>query len=132
MCMIMALMAIFGLAMPEQAHALVMADYYGRSLLPDMPNSEGLLYAYDQLVAGVEQSLAEIAVKDETHSLTVDELTMVYDLYRFDHAEHFWLGQTYQYAHHVEQDRDVATKLIPPTSCKGRRWLMPRLPLMPS
>ena len=120
MCMIMALMAIFGLAMPEQAHALVMADYYGRSLLLDMPNSEGLLYAYDQLVEGVEQSLAEIAVKDETHSLTVDELTMVYDLYRFDHAEHFWLGQTYQYAHHVEQDRDVATKFIPSYIMQGQ------------
>ena len=72
-------------------------EYYGRDILSKMNNSTALLYAYDNIVQGVEASLEEITVYDGKNSISVDEINMVYDVYRRDHTEHFWIGNGYRY-----------------------------------
>ena len=73
--------------------------YYCREALQTLPNSDSLLYAYDQLVAGVEASLDKISVYDSQHEITSHELEVVYDAYTRDHTEHFWLGKQYTFLH---------------------------------
>ncbi len=69
--------------------------YYGRSALAALPNSEALLYAYDRIAEGIERSAAEINVYNGVSALTKAELETVFDAYRCDRTEHFWLGNGY-------------------------------------
>lgn len=82
-------------------------EYYGRAALSREPNSVALLYAYDQLVAGVESADAEISVWDGAHSLSSAELGEVYDAYTRDHTEHFWLAGSYSYTMTAETVKTV-------------------------
>lgn len=84
------------------AHAAQGADgdfdavpYYGRQALSELDNSDALLYAYDQLVAGVEGCTETIDVVRDGDTISLDEIKIVYDAYIRDHAEHFWLGNAY-------------------------------------
>ena len=77
---------------------LEVVPYYGRSQLATMPNSAALLYAYDQIAAGVEISAESIEVYNGVDALSKDELRMVMDAYRRDYAHHFWLGNGYSYS----------------------------------
>lgn len=69
-------------------------QYYGRTVLESMENT-ALLYAYDQLVEGVENAEAEISVYNGLFPITQDEVNLVMDVYRRDYAHHFWLGNGY-------------------------------------
>ena len=71
-------------------------DYYGYEALKTLPNSEALLYAYRQLVAGVENCDARITLTKAGQYLTRDEAETVFDAYKRDYAQHFWLGDTYR------------------------------------
>ena len=71
---------------------------YGRDILSTMPNSKALIYAYDNIVVGVNKSLKEIPVSDSTHHISKDELEVVVDIYTRDHIEHFWFGNAYEYS----------------------------------
>ncbi|MBQ9131839.1 MAG: hypothetical protein IJX62_05145 [Clostridia bacterium] len=73
--------------------------YYGRWVLSTLPNAEALLYAYDQLVEGIEACAETVTVYDGTHPLTEAELKTVMDAYRRDQAGHFWYGSSYQYSY---------------------------------
>lgn len=81
----------------ERAASLTVdpALYYGREALATLPNAEALLYAYDQIVAGVGASQALISIYDGTHPLSQAELVTVMDAYRRDHVEQFWLANEY-------------------------------------
>ena len=83
---------------PIKATAAVGAEteYYCRSALSALNNSTALLYAYDQIVAGVEACQTEISVYNGTNAISTDEVEIVLDAYRRDHTEHFWYGTTYQ------------------------------------
>jgi len=72
--------------------------YYCREALKSLPDSEKLLFAYDKLAAGVEASETEIKVYNGADNLTLDEFKIVFEAYRRDHAEHFWLGSSYSYS----------------------------------
>jgi len=71
--------------------------YYCRDALKSLPNSDKLLYAYDKISEGIAASSTEISIYNGSSSVSVDELRIVYDAYRRDHVEHFWLGNTYEY-----------------------------------
>lgn len=71
------------------------APYYGREALSKLDNKDALLYAYDQIVAGVEISAEEIAVVKDDFAISLKEIEMVFDAYVRDHTEHFWLGNSY-------------------------------------
>ena len=77
-------------------------EYYGRDVLSKMSNSTALLYAYDNIVQGIENSLDEISVYNGENAISVDEIIMVYDVYRRDHVEHFWVGTGYRYLNNGE------------------------------
>ena len=84
-------------------------DYYCREALKALPNATALLYAYDQMVAGVEMSLAEITVYNGVNPISYEELEIAMDAYRRDHAEHFWLGSTFS----VSYDSTTVHRVIP-------------------
>ena len=70
-------------------------DYYGRTALAKLPNSEALLFAYDQLAEGIEAANERISVYNGKNYISLDELQTVMDAYRRDYVQHFWLGNNY-------------------------------------
>ena len=66
-----------------------------RDGLATLPNAEALLYAYDQLVAGVEGCAESISIQSPSGALTTEDVAIITDAYRRDHAEHFWIGSSY-------------------------------------
>ena len=74
-------------------------DYYCRGALAKLSNATALLYAYDAIVAGVENTQTEIDVHNGSDPLSTDELRVVVDAYRRDYAEHFWFGSSYSYTY---------------------------------
>lgn len=73
-------------------------DYYGRTALASLSNSEALLFAYDQIAAGVEETAESINVYNGVSYVSKTELKMVMDAYRRDYVQHFWIGNTYSYS----------------------------------
>ena len=72
-------------------------EYLGRGFLQQLPNANALLYAYDRIAAGVESCIEQIDVYNGTDPVTKEEMRMVYETYRRDHAEHFWLDNPYTF-----------------------------------
>ncbi|MBQ8288898.1 MAG: hypothetical protein IJX76_09075 [Clostridia bacterium] len=81
----------------EGSAAPATIEYYGRYALSKEPNSKALLYAYDQIVAGVEVSAEEITVYNGKNPLSDDELLTVMEAYIRDHTDHFWVNGGYNY-----------------------------------
>ncbi len=67
-------------------------EYYGRSAIAKLDNADNLLYVYDKLVEGIENSDEEIILFDSTHTISADDVAIAMDAYRRDHVEHFWLS----------------------------------------
>ena len=86
-------------------------EYYGRSALASLPNKEALLYAYDQIVSGVENGAESIGIYDGTNTITQDEIKTVFDAYRRDHTEQFWLGNAYSVTY--DPSTSSAVSLVP-------------------
>ena len=64
--------------------------YYCRTELSKLPNGQKLVAVYDRIVAGVQESAAEIEI-----GLSQEEFKLVLDSTRRDHTELFWMGSTY-------------------------------------
>ncbi len=84
-------------------------EYYGRNALSALPNKDALLYAYDRIVNGIENSAEEINIYNGTDAITVDETHTVFDAYLRDHTEHFWIGNTYG----MELNDETALRIKP-------------------
>lgn len=95
LALVMLIQMVPAAAAAESGTDEVFEDYYGRAALAQLPNSTALLYAYDQIAEGVENSEAEISVYDGTNPISMEEISVVMDAYRRDYAHHFWLGNTY-------------------------------------
>lgn len=89
--------------------------YYCRSALGTLPNAKALVYAYDQIVSGVEASLSEIEIYNGTDPITADEVRTVIDAYRRDHTEHFWFGNSYS----MSYNSSTVLKVIPTYVMEG-------------
>ena len=76
-------------------------EYYGRDALSRLQNSTALLYAYDRIAAGVESSEKDISVYNGTDRITDTEIKTVFDAYRRDYPEHFWIGNNYSYSYNL-------------------------------
>ena len=72
-------------------------DYYGRDALSELEDATTLLYIYDLIVEGVENSSASIDF-EHSYGITEDQLRTALDAYTRDHTEHFWLGTHYSYS----------------------------------
>ena len=92
-------------------------DYYGRSALSHCPNSTALLYVYDRIVEGVERGAATIPVYNEDYPIPGKELKTVFDAYRRDYPEHFWIRNGYRYNYNY--DTGSVTEVYPDYSLSG-------------
>ncbi len=79
----------------SEADAFSEPEYFGRAALSTLENAQALVFAYDQISAGIEKSAESINVYDGVHPITKDEIICVFNAYRYDRTEHFWLGNTY-------------------------------------
>ena len=86
--------------------------YYSREALKSLPNSEALLFAYDSITEGVENSLPEITIYNGKDVISIDEVSVVFDAYIRDHTEHFWLGRSYSYSYNDETVRAMTPTYI--------------------
>lgn len=77
-------------------------EYYGKHALRTLPNGENLVYAYEQIAKGVEQSSGSIKMYDSAHSITRDEIITVYTAYNYDYPQHFWHENSYSYSYFGE------------------------------
>ena len=71
--------------------------YYGRGALASMENGDAYVYAYDKIVECVENSAPKASIYNGEYELVAGEIQMIYDAYRRDHTEHFWIGNSYSY-----------------------------------
>ncbi len=69
-------------------------EYYGRTWLLEQPNKEKLIRVYDNLIIGTEAMVEGIPIPV---NLTYDELVTVWECYRADYPQHFWVGGGFQY-----------------------------------
>ena len=95
MCCVLLLGLFSGVLPVAGATPLVEVGYYGREQLAEMNNSKALLYAYDQIVAGVESAAEKIEIYNGTNTISKAEVKIVMDVYLRDHVEQFWLGSSY-------------------------------------
>ncbi|MGM9666843.1 MAG: transglutaminase domain-containing protein [Eubacteriales bacterium] len=70
-------------------------EYYGRNALKDLSNSDGLLYAYDQIVNGVENCSEKIDLSNGPARISLSELKTVMAAYDCDYPQHFWVKKSY-------------------------------------
>jgi len=89
-------------ASAEDGGAVDQSIYYCREELLKLNNSKALIYAYDSIVAGVEESKTEITVYDGKNSISAKEIETVIDAYRRDYVQHFWLDNTYQISYNSQ------------------------------
>ena len=82
---------------------------YGRTVIAEMDSTGALLYAYDAIANGIDRAQADITIYDGVHPITVEQMQFVYDAYRRDHAEHFWLGTGYSYY----SNSQTVTRVLP-------------------
>lgn len=68
--------------------------YYGRNKLATMTNGDNLVAAYDTIRDGVKVKNPSISLVK--YGLTMNELTKVVELYRYDHPEHYWLPNSFR------------------------------------
>ncbi len=92
-------------------------DYYGRNALSHCPNPTALLYVYDRIVEGVERGAATIPVYNEDYPIPGKELKTVFDAYRRDYPEHFWIRNDYRYSYN--SDTGSVTEVYPDYSLSG-------------
>ncbi len=91
--------------------------YYCREQLKTMNNSEALLFAYDNIVAGIDACAEEIVISNNQYKISPDEFEMVLEATRRDHTEQFWMGTTY--TPYTNLDETVLTKFLPTYSMSG-------------
>lgn len=92
--------------------------YYCREALKTLDNSEALLFAYDNIVAGVDACAPEIIISDDEHTISLAEFEMVLEATRRDHTEQFWMGSSYT---PYILDETVVTKIVPTYTMTGDR-----------
>lgn len=71
--------------------------YYCRAQLAALPNGAALVYAYDNIVAGIDDCATKIEISNKQHKLSLDEFVLALEAVRRDHTEQFWLSTAYSY-----------------------------------
>ncbi len=79
----------------------------GLESLAQWSNGAALKAAYDAIVVGIEACQGEISLGN----ITMSELELVYNCYRNDYPEHFWVANGYSMS--VQEDNGLVQALIP-------------------
>ncbi len=70
---------------------------YGKEMLRQMGNADALIYVYDVLVSECNDAKsANISIENGQHKINTNELETVYQIFRNDYPEYFWLPTEYQ------------------------------------
>ena len=85
--------------------------YYCREALKTLENSEALLFASDNIVAGIDACADEIIISNSQYEISLAEFEMVLEATRRDHTEQFWMGTTY--TPYTTQDKTRVEKIVP-------------------
>ena len=88
--LLLALVLVVGILPPMSADAAAPVDYYGRNALAKMANADALLFAYDQLLAGIMDCESTVSVYDGVNPITGNEIRLVMDWLEDDHTGLFW------------------------------------------
>lgn len=83
---------------PTQAWAAPTTERYGLTAISTLENSEDLIWAYNKLKDGVENSETQISFKDSDHAISVSDFEMLLSVYLSDNPQHFWFGSSYSNA----------------------------------
>lgn len=83
------------------------ANYYGRTWLQKQSNGKALVRAYDKIVQGVSSLSQTISLEDSSYPVSGDELLQIWNCYRSDYPQHFWLGLKYDYTYNGTQVLDL-------------------------
>jgi len=96
------------------------APYYGREALGKMENKDALLYAYDQLVAGIDAAAEVIQIYPQggISLVSIEEIQMVMDAYTRDHTENFWLNSKYSISY--KKSSGMASSIKPSYNMTGQ------------
>lgn len=104
------LLPIVSMAEAVTAAEVDVSLYYCREQLEDLPNGKALLYAYDNIVAGIDACAEEIIISNKQYQLTMDEFQLALEAVRRDHTEQFWLHTSYSY---VPDSAGNIVKMLP-------------------
>lgn len=85
--------------------------YYCREALKTLDNSEALLFAYDNIVSGIDACAEEIVISNYQYQVSPAEFEMVLEATRRDHTEQFWMGSTY--TPYPNYTQTVIEKMVP-------------------
>lgn len=102
---------------PAKAAEIPQDLYYCREALKTLDNSAALLFAYDNIVAGIDACAEEITISNHQYQLSLDEFEMVLEATRRDHTEQFWMGTTY--TPYVNADETRVEKFVPTYTMTG-------------
>ena len=91
--------------------------YYCREQLKTLENSEALLFAYDNIVDGINACKTEIIISKGNYQVSPAEFEMVLEATRRDHTEQFWMGG--KYTHYSSYDGTAIEKIVPTYTMTG-------------
>ena len=75
-----------------------LAPYYGREKLAEMNNGENLVGAYNAICQGVKYRTSKISIG--SYRISIEEMKMVINIFRFDHPEYYWFPTSYSYGYY--------------------------------
>jgi len=123
LCLVLVLMAVPHSASAEKPDILYGQipdpDMYGRSVLEKKDNAEALLYAYDQIAAGIGAAIDKIDVDNGGAGITPEELQLVEELYHKDYVGHFWYAGAYSYSYTMTANGPRVIKFVPQYTKNG-------------
>lgn len=90
LCVILSIIFILPAVSFSTGAADAASTLYGRSCIEKMANSSSLLFAYDRLAACMKNHDESTDVYDSKHSITEDELVLVYQMVSSDYPEIYW------------------------------------------
>lgn len=84
---------------------------YGKEMLRQMGNADALIYVYDVLVTECNDAKnSNISIENSQHKISTRELEDIYQIFRNDYPEYFWLPTEYQCQ--LDSTNTYVTKII--------------------
>ena len=96
------------------------SEYYGRKYLSAQPDGAALVEFYDELAFEVSQFTRQCRV----NRLTVEQLSLVFQCYRADYPQYFWLGSGYRYSYSPSNPNAVLGVTLEPFTLADGAELM--------
>ena len=112
-CLLLLVQVLPALSFAETVNAAEIPQdfYYCREQLKTLNNSEALLFAYDNIVEGINACKSEIIISQGRYQISPAEFEMVLEATRRDHTEQFWMGG--KYTPYSSYDGTRIEKIVP-------------------